>query len=188
MVMTDSVNNKKTNGRTKSTRRQKRYDEAEVTDRIEKLEEAKKRSRRKISYKYKPEFAEKLIEHMGQGLSYESFAGKCRVSRKTLYNCEKEHEEFATAKELGKEANRAYWEEVGMAGMTGEFEKFNSAIWIFNMKNRFGWTDRRETKTEHVVTLESMVDNSFKEIETTAKKVDKPDELEYDEHDKDVID
>lgn len=178
--MTDSVD------KPKRVRRSK----AELERRAKELEASKIRTENRLrqSYKYKPEYAEKLIEHMARGLSYESFAGACRVTQKTLYNWEQKHEEFAKAKELAVAANRAFWERVGMEGMTGEFEKFNSAIWIFNMKNRFGWTDKRETKTEHTVTLESIIGSSFEEprqVENEHKE--ETNELEHDRDDEDPL-
>lgn len=54
-------------------------------------------------------------------------------------------EDFPTIKIA--EANQSYryfWENIGMKGMKGEIPNFNSTVWIFNMKNRFNWTDKRE--------------------------------------------
>lgn len=102
-----------------------------------------------------PEWYEKLIEHMGQGFSYESFAGVIGHAKETLYNIERRDKRFLDAKKRGFAKCQYWWENVGRMGMLGiaesrvngevvRLERFNAASWIFNMKNRFGWTDKRE--------------------------------------------
>ncbi len=103
---------------------------------------------------YKPEYCEQLIEHMAEGLSYESFAGAVRVSRQTIYDWEKKHPSFLDAKKTGIELNLLFWEREGKKGLwstettdadgTRSSIKLNTTLWIFNMKNRHKWADRRE--------------------------------------------
>jgi hypothetical protein len=41
----------------------------------------------------------------------------------------------------------AWWTQIGRLGMLDslpEGKKINASLWIFNMKNRFGWADRNE--------------------------------------------
>jgi len=96
---------------------------------------------------YKPEYCQMLITHMSEGLSFESFAGLVSVSRQTIYDWEKANPEFLDAKKLAMEKNRLFWEKVGVQGMFmgGKDNPFNSTVWIFNMKNRFNWSDKKET-------------------------------------------
>jgi hypothetical protein len=98
---------------------------------------------------YEKEYCEMLIEHMANGLSYESFAGKLRVCRDTLYNWEKLFPEFSYSKKVGKEASLLKWEELGLAGVEGKIEKFNAPTYIFTMKNRFDWRDKTETENKN---------------------------------------
>jgi len=95
---------------------------------------------------YDPKFCQMLIDHMAGGLSFESFAGVIGTCRDTLYNWAKEYSEFFDAKKQGFAKNRLYWEKAGNAGMYmgGKENPFNATVWIFNMKNRFGWADRTE--------------------------------------------
>jgi len=93
-----------------------------------------------------------LIKHMGEeGLSYETFAVVVGTWAATLYNWEKEHPEFLEAKRKAFEANRIFWERIGLAGMAGKIDGFNATVWIFNMKNRHHWRDRIETENKHEV-------------------------------------
>ena len=89
---------------------------------------------------YRPEYCQRLIAWGKQGLSFESFASDVDVCVDTLYEWDQRHPEFSDAKKRASAYSRAWWERMGQSGMlaTG----FSSAVWIFNMKNRFGWRDK----------------------------------------------
>lgn len=54
--------------------------------------------------------------------------------------------EFQAAVKKGEEACNIWWERLGRKlAMDGGG---NSAVWIFNMKNRFGWRDKQEDATD----------------------------------------
>lgn len=94
--------------------------------------------------KYKKEFCERLIKHMEDGLSFEAFAGEIGVAIDTVYNWNKKHPEFSEAKKIGTAKSQLFWEKMGRSGVVGKIPGFNTAAWIFNMKNRFNWRDKRE--------------------------------------------
>ena len=90
---------------------------------------------------YRAEFSDLLMKHMQQGLSFESFAAVVGVHRDTLYEWVKQNPRFSDTLKMGREASLLHWEKVGMMGMHGKIKGFNAAVYIFNLKNRFGWTD-----------------------------------------------
>lgn len=90
---------------------------------------------------YRPEYCAMLVTHMAEGLSFESFASVIKSSKQPLYDWLKRHPEWAAAKGEGTEASRMLWEKIGINGMLGKIKGFNATVWIFNMKNRFGWGD-----------------------------------------------
>lgn len=96
---------------------------------------------------YDPKYCDMLIEHMAQGFSFESFAGKIGVCFKTLYTWKDQHPEFLQAQSNGKARSLTWWEDQGRLAMWTDEKgsKFNNTIWIFSMKNKFGWRDRVET-------------------------------------------
>lgn len=94
--------------------------------------------------KYKPEYCQELISHMESGYSFESFGAKIGVARDSVYEWTKQFPEFAEAKKMALDKSLLFWERLGMAGVTGKIDGFNSTVWIFTMKNRFGWRDRIE--------------------------------------------
>lgn len=93
--------------------------------------------------KYKPEFCEMLIKHMSEGYSFASFGGVAGCSEETLHQWKKQYEDFSESYKKGQALSMQFWEKLGMAQAIGQ-TKGSSATWIFNMKNRFKWTDRVE--------------------------------------------
>jgi hypothetical protein len=101
--------------------------------------------------KYRESYCQQLVEHMQQGLSFESFAAVVGVHRDTLYEWVSKHEAFSDAKKRGWAAGLLYFEQMGIQGMIGGLAKFNPTVWIFTMKCRFkgaGWLDKPETKPQ----------------------------------------
>jgi len=127
---------------------------------------------------YKPEYCEQVIEHMASGLSYESFAGACRVSKQTLYDWELKYSDFLDAKAVGFELNRLYWEKLGRDHVThteSKFEstpKLNSSVYIFNLKNRFPkeWRDRTEVKQEVKINSKELDEMSDEDLLDLSKR------------------
>lgn len=114
---------------------------------------------------YKPEYCEKLIEHMAEGLSFEAFAGAVNASKQTIYDWVDKHPEFLDAKRHGTAKCRIWWEKAGLEGLWNSTEtetegkvrrtitkSFNSSNFIFQMKNRFKWSDRQEIKNKVEIT------------------------------------
>ncbi len=93
---------------------------------------------------YDPKYCDMLVAHMAQGYSFEAFGADVEniATTSTLYLWAKEHEEFSEAKKKGEKLCRKFWETQGLVGM--HTKGFNATVWIFNMKNRFKWTDRTE--------------------------------------------
>ncbi len=107
---------------------------------------------------YKDNYPEMLIEHLKRGYSFESFGGIVGASKETLYNWTERHKEFVDAKKVGTSYARHEWEKKGIDGLYNETIKddqgmtvtrsINPTLWIFNMKNRFGWRDKQEDEND----------------------------------------
>ena len=122
--------------------------------------------------KYKPEYCKKLVEHLASGLSFDCFVPDedNPVCLETLYTWTRKHDEFLEAKKLGTFLCRKFWEQVGRQGAIGKMKGFNAASWVFNMKNRFNWTDRQSVEHSGEVGLKTVVnitlpDNGRKNID-----------------------
>ena len=105
--------------------------------------------------KYKKEYCEKLIAHMGQGLSFESFAGVVDVDRDTVYHWLTLFPPFSDAKKKGTEKCRLFWEKMGIGLSAGKLKNGQAGVWVYNMKCRFSkeWRDNAETPTNVNINL-----------------------------------
>lgn len=109
---------------------------------------------------YDPKYCEMLIDHMAEGLSFESFGGVIGVHKDTLFQWVKKHEEFADSKKIATEKSRIFWERLAIDNLINKSDSetnsdksgwsksrsLNATTWIFNMKNRFGWRDKSEVQ------------------------------------------
>ena len=101
--------------------------------------------------KYKDTYPDELCEHMKGGLSFESFGGKVGLAETTLHKWKNPksgffHKKFLQSYKKGLTASMLHWEEMGhdmvLAGQG------NATVWIFNMKNRFGWKDKHDITSD----------------------------------------
>lgn len=113
---------------------------------------------------YKPEYCQLLLEHVCKGLSFESFGATIGVARDRVFEWAHMHPEFADAKKRAQDESLLWWESQAIDGLRGDRNApFNSAVWIFNMKNRHGWRDNRD------VTLQADIKVSQVRQELAAK-------------------
>jgi hypothetical protein len=95
-------------------------------------------------HKYKPEFADMLLAHMSQGLSFEAFGAIAQVTYTTLHAWLRTFPEFDDAKNRGELMSLHFWEKTGIAGIHGKIQGFSSASYCFMMKakfKKFGYRD-----------------------------------------------
>lgn len=85
---------------------------------------------------------------MGRGFSIKSFAGNIGVDETTIYEWISKHKDFSQSIKRGKAKSALFWEQMGMLAMMGKIPDFNTTIWIFQMKNRFGWSDKLSVDVE----------------------------------------
>lgn len=80
-------------------------------------------------------------EHRAAGFTRDSFT---ECTHQTLMKMVSDHpDEFSDDEVSGIERTyQRFWEKVGIEGAQGD-DKFNAPGWIFNMKNRFKWSDRQ---------------------------------------------
>ena len=83
--------------------------------------------------------------HLANGLPKETFE---ECDPQTLRKYVAKYPEDFDLEEIGRAERKGYnyWYKMGIAGSMGQLKGFNPASWIFNMKNRFGWRDRVETR------------------------------------------
>jgi hypothetical protein len=96
--------------------------------------------------KYEERFCDELEQFMAQGYSATAFAGHIGVSRATIDNWAKEHQEFMEALHRAKAKRLLEWEKIGLKvareGGTGG----QSTMITFGLKNMGGgeWFDKQQ--------------------------------------------
>lgn len=106
--------------------------------------------------KYRAEMCSRVLEMMRTGASHCEVAAELRISRETLYVWRGRHAQFARALADGLQLSQAWWEKLGRAGASGKID-IQPAVWIFNMKNRFGWVDREAALQTHNVNIKRTI-------------------------------
>lgn len=98
---------------------------------------------------YKEEYNQEVIDYMEQGYSKEAFAGKIGVSRRAIFRWIKRYPKFRHAIKIAETKCQKFWEELGLEiVLQGQG---NPAVWIYNMKCRFGkngWIDKTITDVQ----------------------------------------
>lgn len=95
--------------------------------------------------KYQEKYCQELIEHMSEGLSFDTFAGRISVNPDSLYEWVKKYPKFSEAKKIAT-AKRNLLVELAYVKSTlepGKY-KYNTAQLIYWTKNTLGWSDRVE--------------------------------------------
>lgn len=98
-------------------------------------------------------------DFMAKGYSFEAFAGSIGTHKQVVYEWRERNQDFGDAVKEAFDLCRIKWESMALdhVYMTGQNEKFNAVVWLFNMKNRFGWRDQQNLEISGKVTLEDLV-------------------------------
>lgn len=97
--------------------------------------------------KYRSDFPDRALGILRNGASLCEVAAELGISEETIHVWKRDgkHKPFTEALAAGTALAQAWWEKLGRAGAAGKVD-VQPALWIFTMKNRFDWTDKRETE------------------------------------------
>lgn len=104
--------------------------------------------------KYEDRFLEIAEKYLAGGKSVTQLAKHLNVAKSTVYKWAEENKAFSDALELGKEFSQAYWEDELESMMYNK--EVNSPLVKLYFANRFGWSDKTETKNDHTSSDGSM--------------------------------
>jgi hypothetical protein len=93
--------------------------------------------------KYSPKLCELLPAMFANGESVVEVCAELGIHKDTFFEWVKIHPDFSDSYKKGLELSAAWWTRLGRFGSMGKM-RLQPATWIFNMKNRFKWTDRQE--------------------------------------------
>lgn len=97
---------------------------------------------------YKPEYCEKLVKHMADGWSFESFGAEVGCGKNTLYEWRRANPEFDDAFNEGRSKHLKWMEKRARDGFVENFQgpKVNTALFKLFMANVHGWRDQQDVQ------------------------------------------
>lgn len=96
--------------------------------------------------KYRPEMCEQIVDLMRNGESIEEASHALNLSKDTVYQYAKKYPEFSDALKRAVQVSYVWWLRNGREALREK--EFNYTGFYMQMKNRFGWTDKKEIKHE----------------------------------------
>jgi hypothetical protein len=103
---------------------------------------------------------EDILKEAKVGASIVELAVMLDISRTTFYSlCDRDENFLDTVKKC-KRLSEAWWKKQGRTQL--ENKDFSYTGWYMNMKNRFGWADKQETKQTNEGEIKIVVDEKHK--------------------------
>lgn len=88
-------------------------------------------------------WAKQIIDLYTEGASDAEVAAELQVTIKEFYKQMNENSVFGQLVEYGRTLSQAFWERLARKNVLNK--QFNSPLYSFYMKNKFGWADKTET-------------------------------------------
>ncbi len=106
-------------------------------------------------------WAKELIELYSEGYSDAEVAAEMKITIREYHQQINENAVFAKLVEYGRTLSLAWWE--GQARKNINNKQFNTPLWVFTMKNKYGWADKVETTSSN--------ENANIDLDTLREKV-----------------
>ena len=113
----------------------------------------------------KKQWIEDVVSAYEDGASDHEVCKIMRITYAVFQRYYDDTENFRNLVEMGRTMSKAWWYEMGRANIHNT--KFNTSLWMFNMKNRYGWAD----KTENVNTNENNENLDLDALEQKLRKL-----------------
>lgn len=90
---------------------------------------------------YKPEYCQMLIEHSKKGFSLRSFGALINLSPQQICDFIEMYPDFAEAARLSESYRQLFYEQLGLAGMTGKFKDWSAPTFNWMTRAMLKWQD-----------------------------------------------
>lgn len=117
------------------------------------------------------EWAKTLIALYSDGCSDAEVAAELKITIKEYYTQVRDNPAFGKLVEYGRTLSQAFWEGQARKNLTNK--TFNTSLWSFFMKNKFGWAEKSESvaQTENLNTnLDALKQQVENEVNRFIKK------------------
>lgn len=112
-----------------------------------------------------------LVEEYSLGASDVEIAKLLKITINKFYQLIEENAAFAEFVDRGRTLSRAWWESQARKNLWNK--EFNTALWNFNMKNRYGWADKvdtNDTTNKDPVSLDALKSDLAQALTRLSKK------------------
>jgi hypothetical protein len=88
-------------------------------------------------------WAKEVVDLYSEGASDTEVAASLKITIKEYYKQLSEQPAFNQLVEYGRTLSQAFWEK--QARLNIKNKQFNTPLWAFYMKNKYGWADKTES-------------------------------------------
>lgn len=107
-----------------------------------------------------PDWVGQVKEEYEQGASDVEVCKVLNITMTEFDNYYASNANFARLIDIGRMMSKAWWYSQGRKALANK--EFNSPVWNFNMKNRFGWADKTENYSREDLPIENMSEDELK--------------------------
>ena len=116
-------------------------------------------------------WAKEVRDLYSEGGSDAEVAAHLNITIKEFYKQMADSRPFALLVEMGRTLSMAWWEK--QARLNVKNKTFNTPLWVFSMKNKYGWADKVETTNNTEIMnydVDSLRENISKEMAKFVKQ------------------
>jgi hypothetical protein len=110
------------------------------------------------------DWKEQIFIESSEGASIIELSVLLDISKDTFYALAEREADFSDAIKKCKQLSESWWVKKGRKNL--ENKEFSYTGWYMNMKNRFNWADKQETKVSGELTTNNKLDLSKLSVET----------------------
>lgn len=108
-------------------------------------------------------WAKQVVDLYTNGCSDAEVAAELKITIKEYYKTMGDNPTFAKLVEFGRTLSQAFWEKQARINLANK--QFNTPLWTFYMKNKFGWAEKSEAVTQN--------ENVNTDLDQLREKIDK---------------
>lgn len=113
------------------------------------------------------DWAKQLIALYADGCSDVEVAAELKITIKEYYKTVQDNPTFGKLVEYGRTLSQAFWE--GQARKNLNNKTFNTSLWSFFMKNKFGWAEKSESVAQNE-NLNTNLDSLRQQVENEVNR------------------
>lgn len=108
-----------------------------------------------------------IVKILGEGGTICDVCAEIGITKQIFYNWIEKYPELKTAAEFGKTVGESTWGKMGREAL--EKEKYNTGMYVLQMRNRYNWKTRDDVVTQ--INVQAEQDQRTRELVEKAEKI-----------------